>query len=170
MVDRSHIWVTVAGTVPHPGGETGTCTALVAASGEPKRCVFFARWGIDVVFWGVFGCSAVLVVVIAIVIVFFCCGRTCGCGFWFLFFAFCAFRCFLGLFVVFLTFSLFLLFVVAFCYLFVVAAAFVCVLYFLIVVIASFCFFVVVFCCTCCTRLPTFAIICSPAACPPVYR
>ena len=43
LVDDPQILVTVAGTVPHPGGETGTSTSLLAASGEQKKCVFF-RW------------------------------------------------------------------------------------------------------------------------------
>ena len=42
LVDDPQILVTVAGTVPHPGGETGTSTSLLAASGEQKKCVFFS--------------------------------------------------------------------------------------------------------------------------------
>ena len=46
-----------------------------------KGVLFFLRSRISVVFWGVFGCSVVLVVVIVVVIAFFCCGRTRACGF-----------------------------------------------------------------------------------------
>ena len=68
---RYQILVTVAGTVPHPRGETGTFIALLVASGEAIRCPFFPRSGIPVVFWGGFGCSVVSVVVIVVTIVFF---------------------------------------------------------------------------------------------------
>ena len=71
MVDGYQILVTVAGAAPHPEGETGTSTAPILASGEPKRCLFFF-WGLfSVVVLGEFGCSAVLAVVIVVAIVVF---------------------------------------------------------------------------------------------------
>ena len=57
LVDDPQILVTVAGTVPHPGGETGTSIPLLAASGEQQKCVFFSlRPDFTVVLWcfGVF--------------------------------------------------------------------------------------------------------------------
>ena len=63
-MDDPQTLVTVAGPVPHPGGETGTSTSLLAASGEQKKYHFFSvRTVLDyvlhcfVMLWCVFSCS-----------------------------------------------------------------------------------------------------------------
>ena len=112
---RYQILVTVAGTVPDPRGETGTFIALLADSGEQKKCRFFLESGNSVVFWGVFACSTVVLVVIVVAIVFFWCGCTFGCGIWLLCIAFGVFRWFFVSFIVFLTFRLIYVGFVVFC-------------------------------------------------------
>ena len=99
LVYRYQMLVTVAGTVPHPRGETGTYTSLLAASGEQKRCPFFQRKQVNTV---VLGCFGVLR-----------CGFGCDCG-WCLFVS-VVFMLWLRFLLVVVVFCCFLLFFVVFC-------------------------------------------------------